>query len=76
MSAKRLDTVVLADRSSDGTSVTLSYDFAEEQATVSVDSAHGNFVLYPPNPVALDCYYHPFAYADRVLHRGTFAQVS
>ena len=76
MSAIHTGTVVLAERSSDGTTVTLAHDFNAGETLVSVDSKHGNFTLYPPNPVALDCYYHPFAYADRVLTRGTFAEVS
>lgn len=70
----------LACRNSNGTMVTLAYDFDNEQCEIIVnrgtDNGSEDFTLYPPNPVALDCYYHPFAYADRVLTRGTFAEVS
>lgn len=74
MAAKHSGTVVLAERSSNGISVTLSHDFDNAETLVHVKSGKQDFTLYPPNPVALDCYYHPFAYADLVLARGTFAE--
>lgn len=77
MSANRTDSVCLATREGDGTSVALFYDFKDEQVRIHVRSGSQgstDFTLYPPNAVALDCYYHPFAYADRVLTRGTFAE--
>lgn len=76
-SEKRSDSVCLAQRENDGTNVELWFDFHAEEVRVHVRrTSHGSaeFTLYPPNAVALDCYYHPFAYADRVLTRGTFAQ--
>lgn len=69
-------TVILADRSANGISVELAYDFTNCEASVHVKSPSDDFTLYPPNPVALDCYWHPYAYASRVLARGTFAEVA
>ena len=68
----------LAARNSSGTMVTLCYDFDNEQVEVHVQKESGaeDFTLYPPNQLALDVYYHPYAYAGRVLMRGTFAEVT
>lgn len=65
----------LAVRKNDDYIVGLWYDFDAEQCEVIVNviSRDEDFVLYPPNCKALDCYFHPFAYANRVLQRGTFA---
>lgn len=69
-------TVILADRKSDGISIELAYDFDSQECSVHVHSASEDFTLYPPNPVALDCYRHPYAYASRALSRGTFTPSS
>lgn len=65
----------LATRCNDGLTVSLDYDFYDNQAIVSVKSENEDFTLEPPNDRALDCYYHPFAYANRVLTTGSFAGV-
>lgn len=68
--------VELATRESAGISVSLAFDFSEREVLVSVKSSTDVFTLYPPNQCALACYWHPFAYRDRVLTRGTFAEVN
>jgi hypothetical protein len=66
----------LAERNSDGIAVSLDYDSSTEEISVSVHSPSADFTLYPPNPKALDCFYHPFAYADVVLTTGRYERVS
>lgn len=65
----------LATRDSNGIAVSLDYDTKEKEIRVSVKSESEDFTLYPPNACALDCFEHPYAYADRVLKRGTFVEV-
>lgn len=72
----RTDTVTLAERQNADVRVSLAFDFSAEEVIVSVKSASEDFRLYPPNVCALDCYYHPYAYAARVLTRGTYAEIS
>jgi hypothetical protein len=56
----------LAHRSSAGVDVTLYWQSVLDELTVSVrDRHHGaNFEIRPPRYLALDVYYHPYAYAD------------
>lgn len=65
----------LASRDSNGIAVSLDYDPDENEIRVSVKSESEDFTLYPPNAKAFDCFNHPYAYADRVLKRGTFVEV-
>ena len=56
----------LAHRSSAGVDVTLYWHSALDELSVSVrDERRGDhFELRPPRYLALDVYYHPYAYAD------------
>ena len=56
----------LAHRSSAGVDVTLYWHPTLEELTVSVcDERHGaHFEIRPARYLALDVYYHPYAYAD------------
>lgn len=72
----RTDTVTLAERQYADVLISLAFDFNAEEVIVSVKSATEDFKLYPPNVCALDCFHHPYAYAARVLTRGTYAEVS
>jgi hypothetical protein len=62
----------LATRNNSGLFVSLDYDSDKEEIMVSVKSETADFILYPPNHRALDCYRHPFAYADHVLMTGRY----
>lgn len=62
----------LASRNSSGVIVSLDWNEDENDIMVSVKSHSTDFVLHPPNDKALDCYYHPFAYADKVLASGNY----
>ena len=63
----------LAERRNHDISVSLDYDPIEREVSVTVVTPNEEFTLYPPNSVALDCFHHPYAYAQRVLTSGTFA---
>ena len=56
----------LAHRSSAGVDVTLHWHSVLDELTVSVrDQRHGDhFEIRPPRYLALDVYYHPYAYAE------------
>jgi hypothetical protein len=56
----------LARRSSAGVDVTLYWHPSLDELIVSVhDERHGaHFEIRPPRYLALDVYYHPYAYAD------------
>jgi hypothetical protein len=56
----------LAHRSSAGVDVTLYWHPTLDELTVSVrDERHGaHFEIRPQRYLALDVYYHPYAYAD------------
>ena len=56
----------LAHRSSAGVDVTLYWHPTLDELTVSVrDKRHGaHFEIRPRRNLALDVYYHPYAYAD------------
>jgi hypothetical protein len=56
----------LARRSSAGVDVTLYWHPTLDELTVSVfDERHGgHFEIRPQRSLALDVYYHPYAYAD------------
>jgi hypothetical protein len=56
----------LAHRSSAGVDVTLYWHSVLDELTVSVrDERRGShFEIRPPRYLALDVYYHPYAYAD------------
>jgi hypothetical protein len=56
----------LARRSSAGVDVTLYWHPTLDELTVCVsDERHGaHFEIRPPRYLALDVYYHPYAYAD------------
>jgi hypothetical protein len=61
----------LANRSDDGMEVTLLWDAAGDELTVCVcDQREGAyFEIRPEHHLALDVYYHPYAYAaSSVLH--------
>lgn len=62
----------LAARQNSGTSVRIDWDQDQDEILVTVQSATANFILHPPKDKALDCYYHPFAYFDRVLTSGNY----
>ena len=54
----------LAQREADGILVRLWWLATDDTVTVTVsDTRTGDaFTLYPHKALALDCYYHPFAY--------------
>ena len=56
----------LAHRSSDGVDVTLYWHATLDELIVSVrDRRYGtHFEIRPQRHLALDAYYHPYAYAD------------
>lgn len=62
----------LAQRCNSGLTVSLDWDADAEEVLVSVKSESADFVMHPPNHRALDCYRHPFAYADHVLTTGRY----
>jgi hypothetical protein len=70
----------LTERTCDGSTVTLSFwrNPISGEATVRVSyvSPGTDFILYPPNENALDAFHHPYAYLNRVLQRGTYADHS
>lgn len=70
----------LHERTCDGSTVALDYhkDERTNEATVRVSyhSAQTDFILYPPNDKALDAFYHPFVYLNRVLQRGSYSDHS
>ncbi len=63
--------------------VIVMLDFSRDKDTekaivrVTVNSRHSNddFVLYPPNDRALDCFDHPYHYLNRVLQSGSYQTV-
>jgi hypothetical protein len=62
----------LAVRQSSGITVSLDWSEDENDITVSVNCADTNFILHPPADKAMDCFNHPFAYADKVLASGSY----
>jgi hypothetical protein len=56
----------LARRSGAGVDVTLYWNPVHDELIVYVcDERHGaHFEIRPPRSLALDAYYHPYAYAD------------
>lgn len=72
----------LATRSNDGFTVTLGYDEkakgddSRDLLHVHVSSAQYDFTLHPEPHNALDCFNHPFAYADRALTSGRMDRVA
>ena len=55
----------LARRSSAGVDVTLYWHPTLDELIVRVyDERHGHFEIRPQRYLALDVYYHPYAYAD------------
>ena len=71
-----VNSVELDTRKGDGITVELSYNRAENQAQVHVSTPSEDFILYPPNHLALDCYRHPYAYADTLITTGRFERLS
>jgi hypothetical protein len=61
----------LAYRSNDGVNVTLSWSAETDELLVSVcDERRGAyFEIHPERDVALDVYYHPYAYVDDGDHQ-------
>lgn len=68
----------LAVRDGDSRHITLDYgiDDDTQQPIVRVAvQGQDDFILYPPNSQALDCFYHPYAYLNRVLQSGSYQTV-
>lgn len=72
MSAAISQNILLHTRKSSEWMISISWNAEEEQIAVHCQSQSEDFIMYPPNCKALDCFYHPFAYRDRVLTRGTY----
>lgn len=65
----------LATRTSDGIAVQLNWNSDTNQVSVSVRTETEKFTMHPPNACALDCFHHPYAYADRLLAGASWASV-
>lgn len=76
MTDKLTGTHELHSEKRDSKLVTLSYDFDNLTSVVSVESDAESFTLYPADFQALDCFYHPYFYAELALKRGTLAMVA
>jgi len=72
--------VNLSDRNSDGTIVTLDFQPCDgyDAIRVTVKNARTgeDFILYPENHNALDCFNHPYAFASKVLSSGRMDTVA
>lgn len=67
----------LATRSNNGITVSLDWNSDTDEVTCRVNSATSDFTITEiPHPLALDVYHHPFAYADRLMTAGTFAEIA
>lgn len=59
------DNLELATRKSDGITVELSWFRTANLTAVHVSTPDDEFIIYPPNSRAWDCFNHPYAYAAR-----------
>lgn len=66
---------ILATRKSGNVIVCLAYDFGASQVEIIVNAPTEDFILYPENSRALDCFHHPYAYADFMLKSGRCERV-
>jgi hypothetical protein len=58
----------LATRTNNGLTVSLEWcPSADEEIRVHVVSESQDFTLYPAPSKALDCFHHPFVYAESAL---------
>lgn len=73
------DSLNLAERSADSTTVSLDFHPSDKSVSVHVQN-HGtgeDFTIQEiPHPLALDVFHHPYAYAQRLVTAGTFAGVN
>lgn len=62
----------LSERSNDGLYVSLDYCKTDEEIRVTVSNLRTGegFNLYPDPAHALECFHHPYAYAQRALQAG------